>query len=187
MPGVDQQHLHRALGLTQGMKDRLPVDPRRFHRHVRHAFRHQPGHHLGQRLVKGVVLAHLLAALPRSLTRGAHRHRDDLLADIDRGHPLVHDLHVGSLPRTIRTTRHPQSPHEYQESETRARYGGNPDYPTGAGSSVNLWSGLNPRQGETTSAGDAPPVSATRERRARGIKSLVPTRRDTRAAGDPYF
>jgi hypothetical protein len=48
--------------------------------------------------------------------------------------------------------------------------GGNPEYPTGAGSSVNLWSGLDRRQGETTSAGDAPPVSATRERRARGIK-----------------
>ncbi|MGH3782251.1 MAG: ATP-binding domain-containing protein, partial [Pseudonocardiaceae bacterium] len=39
-----------------------------------------------------------------------------------------------------------------------------------ADSSVNLWSGLNPRQDETTSAGDAPPVSATRERRARGIR-----------------
>ncbi|MGH4010639.1 MAG: hypothetical protein ACRDTH_21175, partial [Pseudonocardiaceae bacterium] len=49
-------------------------------------------------------------------------------------------------------------------------YGGNPEYPTGAGSSVNLWSGLNPRQDETTSAGDAPPVSSTRERRARGIR-----------------
>ena len=48
--------------------------------------------------------------------------------------------------------------------------GGNPEYPTGAGSSVNLWCGLDRRQGETTSAGDAPPVSATRERRARGIK-----------------
>src|SRR5204862_7734620 len=48
--------------------------------------------------------------------------------------------------------------------------GGNPEYPTGAGSSVNLWCGLDRRQDETTSAGDAPPVSATRERRARGIK-----------------
>src|SRR3954452_2452203 len=48
--------------------------------------------------------------------------------------------------------------------------GGNPEYPTGAGSSVNLWCGLDRRQGETTSAGDAPPVSATRERRARSIK-----------------
>src|SRR3954470_21302790 len=48
--------------------------------------------------------------------------------------------------------------------------GGNPGVPTGAGSSVNLWCGLDRRQGETTSAGDAPPVSATRERRARGIK-----------------
>src|SRR3954447_17487446 len=48
--------------------------------------------------------------------------------------------------------------------------GGNPGVPTGAGSSVNLWCGLDRRQGETTSAGDAPPVSATRERRARSIK-----------------
>ena len=30
--------------------------------------------------------------------------------------------------------------------------------------------GLNPHQGHTTSAGDAPPVSTTRERRDRGIK-----------------
>jgi hypothetical protein len=34
--------------------------------------------------------------------------------------------------------------------------GGNPECPTGAGSSVNLWNGLNPRQGNTTSAGDGP-------------------------------
>jgi hypothetical protein len=60
---------------------------------MRHALGPQPGHHLGQRLVKGVVLAHLLAALARSLTRGAHRHRDDLFANIDRGHPFIHDLH----------------------------------------------------------------------------------------------
>jgi hypothetical protein len=179
MPGVDQQHLHRALGLTQGMKDRLPVDPRRFHRHVRHALGYQPGHHLGQRLVKGVVLAHLLAALPRSLTRGAHRHRDDLLADIDRGHPFIHDLHAGLLPPIVSTARRPRSPHEDQESETRARYGGNPEYPTGTGSSVNLGDGLNPHQARTTSAGDAPPVSTTRERRARGIKILGVCRRCT--------
>jgi hypothetical protein len=48
--------------------------------------------------------------------------------------------------------------------------GGNPEYPTGTGSSVNLRDRLNPRQEPTTSAGDAPPVSTTRERRASGIE-----------------
>jgi hypothetical protein len=107
MPRVDQQHLHRAFGLAQSVKDRLPINPRRFHGHVRDALGHQPGHHFGQRLVKGVVLAHLLAALARSLTRSAHRHRDDLLANIDRGHPFVPDLHRG-LPsqRPLRRAAH---------------------------------------------------------------------------------
>jgi hypothetical protein len=57
--------------------------------------------------------------------------------------------------------------------------GGNPEYPTGAGSSVNLWCGLDRRQGVTTSAGDAPQVSATRERRARGIKIFGDNGSDT--------
>lgn len=48
--------------------------------------------------------------------------------------------------------------------------GGNPECPTGAGSSVNLIYGLNPHQDPTTSAGDAPPVSPTPERRASGMK-----------------
>jgi hypothetical protein len=39
------------------MEDRLPVDPGGLHGHVRDALGNQPGHHLGQRLVKGVVLA----------------------------------------------------------------------------------------------------------------------------------
>ena len=59
-----------------------------------------------------------------------------------------------------------------QESEIRALKGGNPECPTGADSRVNLVHGLNPRQVTTTSAGDAPPVSTTRERHARGIKIL---------------
>jgi len=58
---------------------------------------------------------------------------------------------------TTHQARRPRNPHEHQESETRARKGGNPEYPTGAGSSVNLWYGLNPRQGRTTSAADTPP------------------------------
>ena len=65
---------------------------------MRDAFGDQPGHHLDQRLVVGVELAYLLATRARTLTRGAHRHRDDLLTDIDRGDPLIHDLHVGLLP-----------------------------------------------------------------------------------------
>jgi len=56
------------------------------------------------------------------------------------------------------------------------KQGGNPEYPTGAGSSVNLVYGLNPRQVETTSAGDARQVSPTRECFARGIKTLYEMR-----------
>jgi hypothetical protein len=65
---------------------------------VRDTFGHQPGRHRGQRLVVGVELADLLATLSRTLTRGAYRHRDDLLADIDPGNPLIHDLHVRLPP-----------------------------------------------------------------------------------------
>lgn len=50
------------------------------------------------------------------------------------------------------------------------KIGGNPECPTGTGSNINLKHGLNPHQGETTSAGDAPPVSPAHERSARGIK-----------------
>jgi hypothetical protein len=59
-----------------------------------------------------------------------------------------------------------------QEPEIRALKSSNPECPTGADSSVNLVHGLNPSQVTTTSAADAPPVSTTRERRARGIKIL---------------
>ncbi|HEX6404624.1 MAG TPA: cation transporter [Pseudonocardiaceae bacterium] len=45
-----------------------------------------------------------------------------------------------------------------------------PAKPGRSGSSVNLRDGLNPRQEPTTSAGDAPQVSTTRERRASGIE-----------------
>jgi hypothetical protein len=102
---------------------------------VRDALGHQPGHHLDQRLVIGAELAHLLPALPGSLTRRPHHHRDDLFTHINRGHPLVHDLHYG-LPPDCQQVRHPRNPHEHQESETRARTGNNPEYPTGTGSSV---------------------------------------------------
>src|SRR6185437_13236901 len=51
------------------------------------------GHHLGQRLVEGVVLAYLLTTPSNSLARCPNRHRDDLLAHIDCSHPLVNNLH----------------------------------------------------------------------------------------------
>jgi hypothetical protein len=53
MPRVDQQHLHRAFGLAQSVKDRLPINPRRFHGHVRDTLRHQPGHHFESPGVSG--------------------------------------------------------------------------------------------------------------------------------------
>src|SRR5436305_13578714 len=81
------------------MKDRSPIHARRLHRHVRDTLGDQPGHHLGQRLVEGVVLAYLLAALTRFLTRVAHRHSDDLFTDINRGDPFIHDLHRGLPPQ----------------------------------------------------------------------------------------
>ena len=77
--------------------------------------------------------------------------------------------------------RHPRNPHEDQESETRALEGGNPEYPTGTGSSVNLLDGLNPHQAPTTSAGDAPLVSSTRERRTRGMNIFWALFREQRA------
>ena len=63
MPGVDEQHLD-LLGLTQGMKDRLPVHPGRFHRHMGDASFDQPGHHLPEHLVIGLEHPDLLSPLP---------------------------------------------------------------------------------------------------------------------------
>jgi hypothetical protein len=94
MSGVDQRHLQRPLGLAQGMEHRLPVHASCFDGHMRDALGDQPGHHRGQRLVVGVELAHLLSTLPGSLTRRPHRHRDDFLANVDRGDSFIHDLHI---------------------------------------------------------------------------------------------
>jgi hypothetical protein len=48
--------------------------------------------------MKGVVFAYLLAALPRSLTRGPHRHRDDLLPTSIAATRSYMISTVGSLP-----------------------------------------------------------------------------------------
>ena len=114
MAGVDQQHLHRSLGLTQRVEHRSPIHPGRFHGHVRDPFGDQPGHHLGQRLVVGVELAQLLSALPGPLARCPHRHRDDLLTDVDPRDSFINDLHRGSLPEPSLRGVDPRSPHEHQ-------------------------------------------------------------------------
>src|SRR5205823_4908359 len=131
MRGVDQQHLDRLFCLAQGMEHRSPEDTRGFHAHMGYAFTDQPVHHLDQGAVVGVELAYLLAALTRAFTRGAHRYRNDLLADIDRGDPLVDDLHI-RLP--------PERPDRRAGRGTRMKIkslrlaltsGGNPEYPPG--------------------------------------------------------
>ena len=170
MPGVDEQHLD-LLGLTQGMKDRLPVHPGRFHRHMGDAPLDQPGHHLPEHPVIGLELADLLSPLPGNVPRRADSDRDLPLAHIDPRHPRIDDLHG------LSSSANPPEPAGHAARGTRkkikslrlALYGSNPGYLTGTGSSVNLRVGLagtkNTRRQRT-----ARTVSSTRGRSARPMK-----------------
>src|SRR5882762_1920379 len=157
MSGVDQQHLQRPLGLAQGMKDRSPIHPGRFHAHVRDTLGDQPSHHLDQRRVVGVELADLLVTLAGALAGGAYRHRDNLFPDVDRGDPLVDQLHLW-LPSGRPTRRVDRGTRmnikslrlALEKAATRSTQPGR------APASI-CGTGSTPRQGRTTSAADTPP------------------------------
>jgi hypothetical protein len=98
MPGVAHQHLLEVPVLDQRAVNRHAVDPGGLHRHVRDPQRDQPPRRLAQHPVKRLErpLDHLPAIRP--VTGQPDRHRDHVLADIDRRAPLIQDLHACQPP-----------------------------------------------------------------------------------------
>jgi hypothetical protein len=108
MPGVAHQHLGEVSMLDQRVIDRHAADSGGLDRHVGHAQRGQPPGGLPEHPVERLEGA--LDRLPavRPIAGQPGRHRDHILANIDRGAPLVQDLHAVSLPAQVGvTTRMP--------------------------------------------------------------------------------
>jgi hypothetical protein len=123
MPGVAHQHLGEVPVPGQGMIDRHAVDPGRLHRHVRDPQRRQPPGRLPQHTVKRLERALARRPAIRPVAGQPDRHRDVVLADINRGAPLVQDLHA-SLPaqvgvRDAHAAR--GAPEMIKETDTRVR------------------------------------------------------------------
>jgi hypothetical protein len=98
MPGVAHQHLLEVPVLEQGVVDRHGIDPGGLHRHVRDAQPGQPPGRLGEHPVKRLERALDRAPAARPVTGHPDRHRDHVLAHIDRGAPLIQHLHACLLP-----------------------------------------------------------------------------------------
>jgi len=96
MPGVAHQHLREAAVLDQRMIDRHGIDPGRLHRHMGNPQRRQPPGRLGQHPIER--LEGPLDRLPpvRPVPGQPDRHRDHVLAHINRGAPLVQDPHAAA-------------------------------------------------------------------------------------------
>ena len=111
MPGVAHQHLLEVPVLDQGVVDRHRVDPRGLHRHVRDTQPGQPAGRLGEHPVKRLERALDRAPAVRPVPGHPDRHRDHVLAHIDRGAPLIQHLHACLLPeRRYLRARRPRSP-----------------------------------------------------------------------------
>ena len=93
MPGVAHHDLLEIAVLDQRVIHRHRVDPGRFHRHVRHALRGQPPRGVPQHPVERLEGALDRRPPARCVTRRPNRHRDRVLADIDRRAPLIENLH----------------------------------------------------------------------------------------------
>jgi hypothetical protein len=94
MPGVAHQHLGELTVLDQRVVDRHAADPGGLHRHVGDPQRGKPPGRLPQHPVERLEGA--LDRLPavRPAAGQPDRHRDHVLADINRGAPPVQDLHA---------------------------------------------------------------------------------------------
>jgi len=174
MSGVDQQHLSRPMGLAQGMKTgrqytrSLPLLT------MRDTLGDPPSHHLDQRRVVGVNLG--TAGRARRRARRGWRTATAIIffPDVDRGRPARSQLHLW-LPRDDPQARRPRNPLEHQESGTRARKGGNPEYQPGRAPASILWYRAQPRAkaGTTVSGRHAPEFHEPAERCAQRASNLV--------------
>jgi hypothetical protein len=111
MPGVAHQHLLKAPVLDQRVVDRHAVDPRGLHRHVRDTQPGQPPGRLAQHPVKRLEGPLDRGPAVRTVAGPPDRHRDHVLAHVDRGAPLIQHLHVCLPPeRRYLRARRPRSP-----------------------------------------------------------------------------
>jgi hypothetical protein len=111
MPGVADQHLLEVPVLEQGVAGRHGIDPGCRHRHVRDPQRAHPPGRLGQHPVKRLERPLDGDPAVRPVTGQPDRHRDHVLAHVDRGAPLIQHLHACLLPeRRCLRARRPRSP-----------------------------------------------------------------------------
>jgi hypothetical protein len=141
VPGVADQHLLEGPMLDQGVIHRHAVDPGGFHRHVRDAQRHQPAGRLGEHPVKR--LERPLDRLPaiRAVAGQPDRHRDHVLAHVNRGTPLINHLHAASEAPSNKDA-HAARRALKQAKRLILAFATQPGTPEGQGSSVNLVHGL---------------------------------------------
>jgi hypothetical protein len=108
MTGVAHQHLLKVPVLDQRVVHRHAVNPGRLHRHMGDPQRVQPPGGLPEHPVKRLKSALDRLSAIRPVTGQPDRHRDHVLAGIDRRAPLIQDLHAASLPARVgETTRMP--------------------------------------------------------------------------------
>ena len=118
--GVDQDHVQVVL---QQVERATPVVAGRLEHHQGDLFGDQPVPQLEQRIGGGRIGADLLAARPPALrTRRPHARLQLLLADIQRGAPLVQQFHrnPSGHKRTQPKRARPEEPQGSEESDPRA-------------------------------------------------------------------
>ena len=98
MPGVAHQNLGEVPVLDQRVVDGHAVDPGGLHRHVGHAERGQPPGGLPQHPVERLERPPDRLPALRPVPGQPDRNRDHVLADINRGAPLIQHLHTCLLP-----------------------------------------------------------------------------------------
>ena len=106
MPGVAHQHPGEIPVLDQRVVDRHGIDPGRLHGHVGHPQRGQPPGGLGQYPVKRLERPLDRRPAIRAVTGQPDRHRDHVLAHINRGAPLIQHLHACLLLLRRDTSTH---------------------------------------------------------------------------------
>src|SRR5581483_11610162 len=115
---VAQQQLD-VVEIDEHMPHRTPIDPGRFHRHLRHTLGGQPRPQLAQRRRPGSELPDLLHPSPATCTRLANARHHRVLVHIERRATINDHIHATTSPSPMRWP--PLGLLASTESETRAR------------------------------------------------------------------